>query len=52
MKPDGCVDHSKIAGLGNWRREVTLENILTEIRKEMASAANRKLPQPPEGSNY
>ncbi|KAJ7693151.1 ubiquitin-conjugating enzyme/RWD-like protein [Mycena rosella] len=29
-----------------------LEHVLIEIRKEMASAANHKLPQPPEGSLF
>jgi hypothetical protein len=29
-----------------------METILTELRKEMASAHNRRLNQPPEGSTY
>lgn len=49
---DGRVDSTKFATLAHWRREYTLETILTELRRDMASPANRKLPQPPEGSNF
>jgi len=38
--------------LANWRRQYTMEDILVELKKEMASPANRKLQQPPEGSTY
>eukprot|EP00930_Biecheleria_cincta_P000502 TRINITY_DN1010_c0_g1_i1.p1 TRINITY_DN1010_c0_g1~~TRINITY_DN1010_c0_g1_i1.p1 ORF type:complete len:138 (+),score=20.73 TRINITY_DN1010_c0_g1_i1:90-503(+) len=36
----------------NWRRETTIEKILEDIRREMTSSANRKLPQPAEGASY
>jgi len=49
---DGKVDPGKIAVLGHWNRNSSLETILVEIRREMASFNNRKLPQPPEGSNF
>ncbi|GLC38545.1 Ubiquitin-conjugating enzyme E2 variant 1D [Pleodorina starrii] len=49
---DGRVDPSKFHMLGNWKREYTLEQLLTEIRRDMSSPTNRKLPQPPEGTNY
>lgn len=49
---DGRVDPHKFAMLGNWKRDYTLENVLTELRREMSSASNRKLPQPPEGTMY
>ncbi|KXZ51432.1 hypothetical protein GPECTOR_12g394 [Gonium pectorale] len=49
---DGRVDPTKFAMLGAWKREYTLEQVLTEIRRDMSSPQNRKLPQPPEGSNY
>lgn len=49
---DGRVDPTKFHVLGNWRREYSLETVLTELRRELASSANRKLPQPPEGSMY
>jgi ubiquitin-conjugating enzyme E2 variant len=29
-----------------------METILMELRREMASGHNRKLPQPPEGTTY
>jgi ubiquitin-conjugating enzyme E2 variant len=29
-----------------------METILIEIRRFMASPANKKLPQPPEGTNF
>jgi ubiquitin-conjugating enzyme E2 variant len=38
--------------LAQWRREYTMENILTELKKEMASPPNRKLQQPAEGSTF
>ena len=49
---DGKVDAGKLPVLANWRRESSIETVLVEIRKEMASLNNRKLPQPPEGSNF
>lgn len=38
--------------LKNWKRSYTMETVLLELRKAMASAANKKLVQPPEGSTY
>jgi len=38
--------------LGNWKREYTIETILDQLRRDMASASNRKLPQPLEGTTY
>lgn len=49
---DGRVDNTKFQPLGHWKRTYTLETVLTELRREMASAANKKLPQPPEGSMF
>ncbi|RWW15204.1 hypothetical protein GW17_00020971 [Ensete ventricosum] len=34
--------------LANWRREYTMEDILTSLKKEMLAPQNRKLNQPPE----
>lgn len=50
--PDGTVNPRGFPLLANWTREKTLEHVLVELRREMASPANRKLPQPPEGSVY
>ncbi|KAF5829024.1 ubiquitin-conjugating enzyme/RWD-like protein [Dunaliella salina] len=49
---DGRVDPSKFPMLGQWRREHTLETVLTELRRDMASAMNKRLQQPPEGLTY
>ncbi|KAF8511803.1 UBC-like protein [Hysterangium stoloniferum] len=49
---DGKVDPSKITVLSSWKRTNSLETVLVEIRREMASPENRKLPQPVEGANF
>ncbi|CAN1306491.1 Ubiquitin-conjugating enzyme E2 variant 1D [Linum perenne] len=41
-----CVNHE--TGV----REYTMEDILTQLKKEMATAQNRKLVQPPEGTYF
>ncbi|KAH8938832.1 hypothetical protein BDL97_15G003000 [Sphagnum fallax] len=46
------VDPRYFSMLAQWRREYTMENILTELKKEMASPHNRKLHQPAEGSTF
>uniref|UniRef100_A0A7N1A9Y0 UBC core domain-containing protein n=1 Tax=Kalanchoe fedtschenkoi TaxID=63787 RepID=A0A7N1A9Y0_KALFE len=46
----GVVEPSLFPILSNWRRDCTMEDILTQLRKEMTSPQNRKLAQPPEGS--
>jgi ubiquitin-conjugating enzyme E2 variant len=46
------VDQRKFNLLSNWRREYTMENILIQLKKEMATSHNRKLVQPPEGTFY
>ena len=52
VQPDGRVNPAQFPMLGHWRREYTLENVLVELRRDMASPTNRKLPQPPEGTSY
>ncbi|KAF5389933.1 hypothetical protein D9757_003602 [Collybiopsis confluens] len=49
---NGDVDASKLPVLRDWNREKNLETLLVEMRREMASFNNRKLPQPPEGSTF
>ncbi|KZT25210.1 UBC-like protein [Neolentinus lepideus HHB14362 ss-1] len=49
---DGTVEASKLPVLAHWSRNNSIETVLVEIRKEMASFNNRKLPQPPEGSEF
>ncbi|KAK6204489.1 Mms2 protein [Scheffersomyces amazonensis] len=53
-----CVDSqgnvivSNFETLKNWKRSYTMETVLLELRKTMALAANKKLPQPVENSTY
>eukprot|EP01066_Platyproteum_vivax_P001012 Platyproteum_vivax@DN11147_c0_g1_i1.p1 len=53
-----CVDSSgsvvskNLPVFRNWNRNHTLESVLLALRHEMASPANRRLPQPPEGDMY
>ena len=49
---DGRIDKSKFRVLGNWQPAFTMESILTELKNEMHSGANRNLPQPNEGALY
>ncbi|KAI9291949.1 UBC-like protein [Neoconidiobolus thromboides FSU 785] len=49
---NGKVEPSKLGCLANWRRDFSLETVLTELRREMAGAHNRKLPQPDEGQEF
>jgi len=50
--PNGQVDPMKFPVLGQWRREYTMETVLTELRRQMANHHNKKLQQPPEGTTY
>lgn len=52
VAPNGVVDPRSFQLLGRWNRGYTMESVLTELRREMAAAHNRKLLQPPEGSEY
>ncbi|CEM11425.1 unnamed protein product [Vitrella brassicaformis CCMP3155] len=47
--------HGAVNGLStlqNWNRNYTMETILENLRREMVSPQNRRLPQPPEGTTY
>lgn len=48
----GTVVASEFDCLKNWKRVYTMETVLLELRKDMASSSNKKLPQPAEGSVY
>ncbi|WIA41138.1 hypothetical protein OEZ86_004762 [Tetradesmus obliquus] len=48
----GRVDPTRFAVLGNWSSNYSMETVLTELRRAMASMHNKKLPQPPEGAMY
>ena len=43
---------SRFELLRSWRRDYTMESILMDLRREMSSSHNRKLPQPQEGATY
>ncbi|KAK3618240.1 E2 ubiquitin-conjugating protein mms2 [Elasticomyces elasticus] len=49
---NGRVDLSRLPSIATWKRDFTMETILIEIRRFMAAANNKKLPQPPEGTNF
>jgi ubiquitin-conjugating enzyme E2 variant len=49
---EGNVVVSKLEILNNWKRSYTMETVLLELRVAMANPANKKLPQPKEGSTY
>jgi hypothetical protein len=46
------VDLSKLPSIASWKRDFTMETVLIEIRRYMAAPANKKLPQPAEGTNF
>ncbi|KAJ0793629.1 putative ubiquitin-conjugating enzyme E2, ubiquitin-conjugating enzyme/RWD [Helianthus annuus] len=48
----GVVEPKKFGILANWQREYTMEDILTQLKKEMSAPHNRKLVQPPEGTFF
>ncbi|KAK4535583.1 hypothetical protein CDCA_CDCA05G1608 [Cyanidium caldarium] len=48
----GAVDPSRCAVLRGWTRQCTLETLLIELRREMTHPQNRRLQQPPEGSEF
>ncbi|ORX39205.1 ubiquitin-conjugating enzyme/RWD-like protein [Kockovaella imperatae] len=49
---NGLVNFSRVASISSWKRDFTLETVLVELRRDMASPANRKQPQPPEFSEF
>ncbi|KAK6465183.1 ubiquitin-conjugating enzyme/RWD-like protein [Scheffersomyces coipomensis] len=49
---EGHVIISNFETLKNWKRSYTMETVLLELRKSMALATNKKLPQPVENSTY
>ncbi|KYK55101.1 ubiquitin-conjugating enzyme variant MMS2 [Drechmeria coniospora] len=49
---NGVVDPKQLPCLAQWKRENTMETVLIELRRYMAAPANKKIPQPPEGTTY
>jgi len=48
----GAVDVRHFSILSQWKDEYSIETILVGLRNEMTSGQNRKLAQPPEGTNF
>lgn len=46
----GVVDVVRL--FRTWDKRITMEACLTELRKEMASPASKRLPQPADGATY
>lgn len=45
-KHSGVIDQNRCSVLRNWSPSYGIETVLLELRKEMASSHNRRLPQP------
>ncbi|GEM12855.1 ubiquitin-conjugating enzyme E2 variant [Rhodotorula toruloides] len=48
----GKVSPNKLGVLANWKHQYTLETVLVELRRDMATPQNRKLAQPAEGATF
>lgn len=48
----GQVSPTAFHTLRDWKRAYTMETILLDLRKDMAAPANKKLPQPKEGTTF
>lgn len=48
----GAILNDKLPVTKNWNRNYGIEQILTSLRREMCTEANRKLRQPPEGTTF
>jgi hypothetical protein len=46
------VDSKAVPALRNWNRDMTIHQVLNEIRASMSAKENAKLAQPPEGALY
>ncbi|OQS05668.1 DNA topoisomerase 2 DNA gyrase B [Thraustotheca clavata] len=49
---NGRVESRRLGVLASWNRNSGIENVLVALRNEMASPANKRLPQHPEGSSF
>jgi len=49
---NGSVDTRYIPSLRNWNRDLTIHQVLNDIRTSMSAKENIKLSQPPEGAAY
>ena len=46
------VDIRAFGHLAQWQYKTKIVDVLVEMRREMASPQNKKLPQPPEGTSF
>lgn len=46
------IDPKSVPALRSWNRDMTIHQILNEIRASMSVKENGKLSQPPEGALY
>lgn len=46
------VDIRQFGQLAQWQYKTKIVDVLVEMRREMASPQNKKLPQPAEGSVF
>ena len=51
-KTTGVIEPDKLPILREWKQTYNIEMLLSTIKNEMCTSANRKLPQPPEGTNF
>lgn len=49
---NGGVQKKDVQILAKWNRAYTIQTLLKELRRLMATKENYKLPQPPENSSY
>ncbi|XP_076012558.1 ubiquitin-conjugating enzyme E2 variant 1-like [Genypterus blacodes] len=48
----GLVDLKSVTGLSTWQNSYSIRTVLQQLRRNMATKDNMKLPQPPEGHGY
>lgn len=49
---NGTVESTQFGTLGRWNPSYSLEKVLIDLRTEMSSSANKRLPQPNEGDTF
>ncbi|CAF1057076.1 unnamed protein product [Rotaria sp. Silwood1] len=49
---NGSIEPKSVAALRNWNRDMTIHQVLNDIRANMSSKENAKLSQPSEGAVY
>ncbi|CAF3431830.1 unnamed protein product [Rotaria sp. Silwood1] len=52
VSANGSVDPKYVSSLRNWNRDMTIHQVLNDIRTSMSAKENAKLSQPSEGALY